>query len=147
MRESRRESEPASPGPAPGGPGADLHPVELAEVEAGEAEGGPRVRVRVRSPAGAGEGVARRSGGGPLRMAAEATVEAVRSALGRRPELEALDGEWVIIDGVDVVLLARGGPDRPRREPLGLARAEGDARRSAASAVLDAVNRLLRRGA
>lgn len=146
MRKPRQESESASPGPTSGEPGPDLHPVELDGVEAEEADGVSGVRVSVRSPVGEGQGVVRRSGSsGPLRVTAEATVEAVRSALGPRPELEELDGQWVIIDGVDVVLLARSGTGQPRREPLGMARSDGDVRESAASAVLDAVNRLLRR--
>lgn len=138
---------------SPDPPGSSFDPrrhrVELVEVDV-EAPGDGPGRVSVRLRAGSSETTADRSGppdaGSLNRLAAEATLEALRQLVPEMPRLRLTSVDRVLGGGSDVLLVVAEAPaiaDRPLAGAIPVVGA--NPQHAAASAALDAVNRIVGR--
>lgn len=78
-----------------------------------------------------------------LRMAADATLDAVSDALDRPDFVELVGIKLIHAFDSDLVLVAVRTGDQPRRRLLGAVPVQGNQYRAAAAATLDAVNRIV----
>lgn len=113
-------------------------------------ERGASLTVRVQLAADQEEAEASESGaGGPtvaLRIAASATLSAVRNASPSLPELHLMGAKTVQAFDREVALVAVHTPGPPSRVVLGAVPVVGSREKAASLAALDAVNRLLSEG-